>query len=228
MKRLSLILVAVMLCFIAIPLVLEFLWGSRVAASQQWENQVVDLKAGKTTRIIWPEPRFLEGFVRDQPDVAAKVTEVDFLTGKVSDERFGYVKQFPRLETIYLFEIWEGANAFLGRMAGMESVTDLCLSRTLLSAEGMQAAASFPNLKRLKIDYVSKNTILEPLRGHKRLETLVLKTVPITKEQIAVIASLPNLRKLEIEQDDPIPDADLSLLQKSLPNVRIERTDNGP
>jgi hypothetical protein len=195
---------------------------------ERWEHQVADLEAGRTTCMIWPELKFLEAFVRDQPEVAAKITQVEFFMGKVSDERFGYVKQFPRLESIYLDEIWEGADSFLGRIAGMESVTNLSLSRTPLSDEGIRAAASFPNLKRLHLDYVAVDTSLEPLRGHKKLETLALKEVPSTKEQFAVIASLPKLRGLEIEQDDPIPESTLLNLQKALPNVKIERTDNGP
>ncbi len=61
----------------------------------RWERQIADVKAGKTTRILWPEPRFLEDFVKNQPEVAAKITEVSFDIGKVSDERFGYVASCP-------------------------------------------------------------------------------------------------------------------------------------
>ena len=87
--------------------------------------------------------------------------------------------------------------------------------------------ASFPNLRRLHISRANEDNIF-PLRGHKKIEVLVFKEVPAAKEQIEVIASLPHLRRIEIEQDDPIVAADLLRLQKVLPKVTIERTDNGP
>ncbi len=216
---------------IGVLLVVTLRWESQQQSEREskefWERQVADLASGKTTGMVWPEPRFLEEFVRDQPEVAAKVIQVECLTGKVSDERFGYVKQFPHLESIFLFEIWEGADSFLNRIAGMESITDLCFERTYLSREGMRAVASFPNLKHLHISRGNGDNIF-PLRGHKKIEVLVFKEVPAAKEQIEVIASLPHLRRLEIEQDDPISESDRLRLQKALPNVTIERTDNGP
>ncbi len=225
--------VATGLTFLAVGVVLVFTlrWTlqrqDETYSKERWERLVADLASGKTTCMIWPEPRFLEGFVRDQPELAAKVTQVACFTGKVSDERFGYVKQFPRLESIYLYEIWEGADSFLNRIAGMESVTDLSFESTYLSKEGMRAVARFPNLKRLHISRGNEDAIF-PLRGHKKIEVLVFKEAPTAKEQINVIASLPHLRRIEIEQDDPIAAADLLRLQKALPKVTIERTDNGP
>ena len=133
----SCLIAALTLLAVGILLAFALRWESQRQADREikerWDRQVADLESGKTTCMIWPEPRFLEGFVRDQPEVAAKVTQVECLTGKVSDERFGYVKQFPHLEAIYLFEIWEGADSFLNRIAGMESVTDLCFESTYLS-----------------------------------------------------------------------------------------------
>jgi hypothetical protein len=93
------------------------------------------------------------------------------LTGKVSDERFGYIKQFPHLDTIYLFEIWEGADSFLERIAGMESVTALCFEGTYLSREGMLAVASFPNLRRLHISRENEDNIFP---GKKRCQEPIL------------------------------------------------------
>ena len=80
---------------------------------EAWQKQVAALKAGTTTVIIWPEPLCLEEFVRGQPGLAAKVTQVCFIPGgKVTDKRFGYVKQFPNLEQIDFEEVWEGTDAF--------------------------------------------------------------------------------------------------------------------
>ena len=54
---------------------------------------MADVEAGRTTRIVSPEPAFLEGFVRDQPQVAAKITTVDVCMGNVSDVRFGSLRR---------------------------------------------------------------------------------------------------------------------------------------
>jgi hypothetical protein len=147
--------------------------------------------------------------------------EVHFSVGKVSDERFGYLRQLPHLEAIHFYETWEGTDSFLSRIAGMESITTLSFSKTGLTVEGVRAVASFPNLKWLHIDHFWKDTSLEALRGHKRLETLVLVEMPITQERIEVMASLPRLREVYIERDDVPSDADIQNLQKALPNVKI-------
>jgi hypothetical protein len=129
----------------------------------------------------------------------------------------------PRLEEIDFDEVWDGADSFLKRIAGMESITSLSFYQTGVTEEGVRAVASFPNLQRLRIDYFWKQTSLEPLRGHKRLETLALEDLPITKEQIAIIASLPKLRELEVGGDKTISEPDFLSLQKKLPKVKIER-----
>jgi hypothetical protein len=223
----SCLIAALTLLAVGVLLAFTLRWESQRQADrgikERWDRQIADVESGKTTCMIWPEPRFLEGFVRDQPEVAAKVTEIQMFIGKVSDERFRYVKQFPHLETVYFYEIWEGADSFLNRIAGMESITNLAFETTALSEEGVRAVASFPNLKRLRIDYFWNKTSLEPLRGHKSLETLVLEEVPITKERIAIIASLPKLRELEVGGDKTISEPDFLSLQKKLPNVKIER-----
>jgi hypothetical protein len=191
-------------------------------SEDRWERQVADVRAGKITRLIWPEPRFLEDFVKNQSDVAAKVTDVRFCGGKVSDERFGYLKQLPHLEAIDFYEVWEGADSFLSRIAGMGSVTKLSFSKTHLSEEGVRAVASFPHLKRLYIDYFWKGTSLKPLNGHKSIETLVLEEVPISTAWIAVMASLPKLKTVIVE-DGEATAAQLQELQKAAPNVEIQR-----
>jgi hypothetical protein len=223
----SCLIAALTLLAVGVLLAFALRWESQRQADREikerWERQVSELESGKTTCVIWPEPRFLEGFVRDQPEVAAKVTEIQMFIGKVSDERFGYVKQFPRLETIYFYEIWEGADSFLSRIAGMETITNLAFEKTALAEAGVRAVASFPNLKRLHIDYSWNETSLEPLRNHKSLETLVLEQVPITKERIAIITSLPKLRELEVGGDKTISEPDFLSLQEKLPNVKICR-----
>jgi hypothetical protein len=202
-------------------------WQSRRQAEentkQNWDKQVAEIQAGKTTTIVWPEPKFLEVFVKDQPDVAAKITGVDFCIGKVSDERFGYLKQFPNLESINFYEVWDGADSFLMRIAGMESITSLSFCKTLLSKEGIEAVASFPNLKRLSIDWSFKDTSLKPLSRHKSIETIRLDSVRPTDEWIDVMASLPHLQELELEEDERMSAADFANLQKALPKVKLER-----
>ena len=194
-------------------------WQEERDSKKHWDQQVANLEAGKTTGIIWPEPRFLEGFVRDQPDVAAKVTQVQFTIGKVSDERYGYLRQLPHLEAIDFYEIREGADSLLSKIAGMESITNLAFIKTRLAEDGVHAVASFPNLKRLHIDHLWEETSLEPLRGHKRLEELVLEEMPITKEWIAIFASLPKLREIDLQGSHT--QAQTVDLQKALPNVKI-------
>lgn len=192
-------------------------------SKDRWERQVEEVKAGRTTHLLWPEPLCLEEFVRDQPQVAAKITSVEFCIGKVSDERFGYLKQFPHLEQIDFYEVWEGADLFLTRIAGMESITSLSFCKTGLTGEGVRSVASFPNLKRLHIDYSWKEADLNPLRGHKGIETIGLDGVQPTTEWIAFMASLPNLRELDLEEDEPISGSELLNLQKALPKVKIQR-----
>jgi hypothetical protein len=182
-----------------------------------WETQVEALKAGKSTSVYWPEPLCLEEFVREQPDVAAKITHVDFLTGKVADPRFGYVKQFSNLKDIYFDEVWEGTDAFLQRISGMKSVRTLSFYRSPVSEEGVRAVASFPNLSKLDFDHYWDIAN----RGHKGITTLsLLEVVEITDELIDFMASLPNLRTLEIESR--LTKADSEELQKKLPNVKID------
>jgi hypothetical protein len=193
------------------------------ASKERWESQVTDVKAGNTTGITSPEPRFLEEFVRDQPEVAAKVTQVIFLTGKVSDERLAYLRQFPHLEEICFDEVWEGADSFLKRISGMESITSLSFYQTGLTDDGVRAVATLPNLKRLRIHYFWKGTSLKPLHGHKSIETISLEGLLPTKEWIEVLASLPKLREIELEEEEPISSVDLENLQKALPKVKIVR-----
>jgi hypothetical protein len=200
-----------------------FRWQEETDRKDRWERQAADVKAGKTTHILWPEPLYLEEFVRDQPAVAAKITSMEFCIGKVSDERFGYVKQFPHLEEIDFYEVWEGADLFLARIAGMESIERLSFCKTPLCENGVRAVASFPNLKRLHIDYHWKEADLKPLRGHKGVETVVLDGVHPKREWAETMASLPNLRELDLEEDEPLSEADFLNLQKALPKVKIQR-----
>src|SRR4051794_27335390 len=44
-----------------------------------WRRQIAEVKAGGTTTVYWPDPVHLEEFVRDQPEVAAKIDTVIFL-----------------------------------------------------------------------------------------------------------------------------------------------------
>jgi hypothetical protein len=202
----------------------EWVRESALAESKdRWERQVADVKAGKRTRISWPEPRFLEDFVKNQPEVAAKITEVGMLTGKASDERFRYVRQFRNLESIDLYEIWEGADTFLKNIAGMESLTSLSLCKTRLSEEGIRAVASFPNLKRLHIDWAWKGADLKPLRGQRSIERLELDEVPIPTEWIAVIATLPKLKEVVVD-DEEATHAQLLELQKVVPKLKVTHT----
>jgi hypothetical protein len=188
----------------------------------RWERQVADVKSGKQTFLTSPEPSFLEDLVRDQPDIAAKITSINFSMSNVSDERFGVLKQFPHLAEIDFYDVPEGADSLLKRIAGMESITSLSFSKTLLSEDGVRAVASFPNLKQLSIDYSWKDTSLEPLRSHKSLETLVLGELPITKVRIDFIRSLPKLRVVDLEDFDVVAEADRQKLRMELPNVKIQ------
>jgi hypothetical protein len=200
-----------------------FRWQEERDRRERWEHQIADVKAGKTTGMVWPEPLYLEEFVRDQPEVAAKITSVAFCIGKVSDERFGYLKQFPHLEQIDFYEVWEGADLFLAGIARMESITSLSFSKTHLSQEGVRSVASFPNLKRLHIDHHWREADLKPLHGHKGIETIGLDGVQPTTEWIAFMVSLPKLQELDLEEDEPISESDFLNLQKVLPTVKILR-----
>jgi len=219
---LTLLLVGVLLAIVG-WLGREWQRNHELAESKdRWERQIADVKAGKIACLIWPEPRFLKEFVKNQPDVAAKVTEVQFDIGKVSDKRFGYLRQLPHLEAIYFYEVWEGADSFLSRMAGMKTVTKLSFSKTCLSKEGIGAVARFPNLKRLQIDWAWKGADLTPLRGQRSIETLDLEEVPITPAWITVIASLPKLKEVIVE-DGEATAAQLRELQKAVPHVEVLR-----
>jgi hypothetical protein len=187
-----------------------------------WDHQIAGVEAGSSTCLLRPEPEFLEEFVEQRPGVAAKITEVYFSMGSVSDERFRYLRRFPHLETLFFYDVWEGADSLLSRLAGMESITALSFSKTRLSDEGMHAVASFPNLKRLDISYVWKDADLRPLSGHKTIETLTLHELPITKEWIDVIASLPKLREVKIEGSGAV-ESDLDALREAAPKVKVVR-----
>jgi len=189
---------------------------------ERWEGQIADVKAGKTKGIVWLEPEYLEAFVRDQPDVAAKVTQVT-IGRNLSDERFRYLRQFPHLEEIYFNEVWENADSFLKRIAGMESIRVLSFYRTKVTEEGVCAVATFPNLKRLHFDHLWKGLGFKPLYGHKGIETIGLDSVLPTKEWTEFLASLPKLRELDLEEDEPISEADFKKLQKALPKVNVVR-----
>jgi len=199
-----------------------FQWQRNREIKERWERGVANVEAGQTTCLIWPEPRFLEEFVTQQPETAAKVTDVQMFMGKASDERFRFLRQFPRLKAIYLYEIW-GADTLMKNISGMESLTQLSFSETPLSEEGIAALASFPNLKRLYIDYYWKETDLRQLKGHPSLEELVLDQVSITKEWIATMADLPKLREVKLEGCS-LTEAELSEFEKAVPNAKIRRS----
>ena len=184
-----------------------------------WQTQVEDLKRGVTS-VRWPEPLCLEEFVRDQPELAAKITKVDFFMGTVADPRFGYVKQFSNLKEIGFDEVWEGTDAFLQRIAGMKSVRTLSFDQSPVTVEGARAIASFPNLGELAFDHYWNDASLQQLRGHKGIKTLsLIERVEITDELIGVMASLPNL--LELDIDTEISVAERQKLQKALPKLKI-------
>lgn len=189
---------------------------------ERWERQVEDVRSGQQTFLTSPDPSFLEDFVRDQPDIAAKITKIDFSTSIVSDERFGVLKRFPHLAEIDFNEVSEGADSFLKQIAGMESITSLSFSKTLLGEDGVRAVASFPHLKQLSIDYPWKDTNLQPLSGHKGIETLILGELPITKERIDFMLSLPKLRIVDLQDFDVVTEADRQKLRMELPNVKLQ------
>jgi hypothetical protein len=195
--------------------------AERVAS---WHQQVAELKDGKTTSVRWPEPLCLETFVREQPELAAKITRVDFFEGTVADERFGYVKQFPNVEEINFDEVWEGTDSFLTRVAGMKSIETLTFYQTLVTEEGARAVASFPNLSCLRLhEYTWSDASTQQLRGHKRITKVFLENIEISKAFTEVLASLPNLQELELEEDKPISQEEFRKLRKALPKVKIER-----
>jgi hypothetical protein len=199
---------------------------SEISRKQCWEEQIAEVEAGKQTRLIWPEPEYLEAFVREKPEVAAKVKEVDFTIGKVSDERFGFIRQFPNLEGIVFYEVWEGADVFLSRIEGMESIRRLSFSKTQLSEVGMKAVASFPNLKSLHFGHFWSDADLSPLTGHKSIESIYLDEVAISKTWLPVFASFPSLQEILIDgreaTDDQIQD-----LKEALPQVKIKHNPSG-
>ena len=152
----SCLIAALTLLVVGVLLVFWVRWEAQqreMEVKGRWEHQVADLESGKTTTMISPEPRFLEEFVKDRPEAASMVTTVDFCMGKVSDERFGYLRQLPHLQEIIFYDISEGADSFLSKITGMESITKLSFSKTRLSEEGVHAVASFPNLNRLDTCY---------------------------------------------------------------------------
>jgi hypothetical protein len=124
---------------------------------------------------------------------------------------------------LYVYDVWEGADSFLARIAGMESITRLSFCKTSLSAEGVRTVASFPNLKRLHFDYCWKQADLKPLRGHKGIEMIILSGIVPTREWTDIMTSLPKLRELALEEDERLSESDLQNLQKALPNCKITR-----
>ena len=97
----SCLIAALTLLAVGVLLAFAFCWESQqteMGVKERWERQVADVKSGQQEFLVSPEPKFLDGFVRDQPEVAAKITEhKTSASSNVSDKRYGALKQFPHL-----------------------------------------------------------------------------------------------------------------------------------
>jgi hypothetical protein len=192
-----------------------------------WRSQIAEVKAGGTTTVIWPDPVHLEEFVRDQPEVAAKIDTVMFTEeGKVADWRFGYVAEFPNLKTINFYETWEGVDAFLSRMSGKESITCLSFHLTLVSDAGVAAIASLPKLQELH--FGRSGPITDAATVHlarmAQLRKLGLCETQITDKGLIRLGVLTQLEELRLE-DAGITDAGLAGLA-GLTKLRALYVDN--
>ncbi len=73
--------------------------AKEASRKESWERQIKALKAGEQDFLVSPDPELLAKLVKEQPEVAAKITNIDFAMDAVSDERLACLKQISNLKT---------------------------------------------------------------------------------------------------------------------------------
>jgi hypothetical protein len=119
-------------------------------AKQLMDEQIAEVKAGKRTRLMDLDPRFLQDVIQDK-ECASRITEVWIASRRsMSDDRFRLLKQFPNLRTIW-FEYVDNTDEFLGNIQGLDSLEEIVFDCAWFSPAGTRHLRSFPHLKLLRL-----------------------------------------------------------------------------
>jgi hypothetical protein len=123
------------------------------SARVRMDQQIAEVKAGKTTCLLSPDPRFLKDLIRDKKCVS-QIREVWISGSGMSDGRFCSLRQFPNLKAIRL-EYGGNVDVFLENIEGMESLEEVLFNSTWFSSTGTRSLCSLPHLKRLRLGYAA-------------------------------------------------------------------------
>lgn len=166
---------------------------------EKWtRRQMAEVKAGETTSISDPVPEVLGEIVQDR-ECADKITEVwigESTGARISDERFRDLKRLPHLRTVHVWYVGVykgGTDTLLANISGMESVEELSLYHSGVTAEGLRYAAGFPRLKQLYVDRVDDKCLEAIKRLQKALPNCKVDWQPPTEDE----------RKMLLERDRP-------------------------
>ncbi|MGA2063212.1 MAG: hypothetical protein ABSG67_22300 [Thermoguttaceae bacterium] len=206
-----------------------------------------DYECDSSNRIIKgakaPGPAWLRNLLGI--DCFCNVTQV-WGRGKVSDAELVYLKCFPQLR-IFFFQDAQITNDGLEIIQGLTQVQVLGLQGSKITDAGMQ---HFENMTQLKELYLQDNNItddgLKYLQGLIQLQDLHLSDTQVTDDGLKHLKGLTNLIFLDLSNSyvsnaglvhlkglkkletldlskTNVTDAGVQDLQKTLPNLKIER-----
>jgi hypothetical protein len=191
--------------------------------SRIWmQDQMGQLRRGEINCLVNPDPRFIEELLIDTA-CAAKVRDL-YVGSDLSDPRLGRLRELPNLKCI-VFLFADQQSAFVERLHGMSTIEELTFDHTLLTRNDVEQIASFPRLKSLHLERLSRFADLDGLRNHPSLERLSLAAAAADKSMIPLFQNMPRLRELGVgvshkEKESKADDSFEKLLAEALPGCK--------
>jgi len=137
----------------------EELAKQRVAKlAKEFEN----VKRNRSVRVFW-DPTLIV-MLADDSESAQNLTEFELSMVDFRDQNMSAAKNLLNVKRIYAYSC-HGIENLLSAMQGSPAIEELHFDTTSLSDEGVQLLATFPNLKRVRFNYVSEQERVDLLKS---------------------------------------------------------------
>lgn len=100
----------------------------------------------------------------DDPDSVKILTELDLSMVDFRDRDMAAVSKLSNVKRVYAYSC-HGIENLLSAMQGLPAVEELHFDTTLLSDEGIKLLATFPNLKKVRFNYVAEQERVDLLKS---------------------------------------------------------------
>jgi hypothetical protein len=147
----------------------------RRRVGEHLRHDLATIKAGQADEIFVYEAELLEMIAAD-PQAMANATTLVFSNADFADPRFSAVAELKVLRNVAINSS-RNADALLAHMQDMESIEKLYIEQSPISASGIAALRTLPNLKHLRFE--------QPVS--KKEANLLKKTLPKVNVRLSYV-----------------------------------------